>query len=95
MAKPLFNNEYYSGKRFELVTVGQRFNVHFTDNFRFNTDFESFMNKFAGTFFSPGKIYYGTGFEYKNFGWMHYCLRDLDKSSGVLYPIRNKFYIQW
>ena len=69
---PVFNSNYYSGKRFGLTTVGQRFNFHITKDIRINTDFESMMNKFAGTFFSPGMIYYGTGIEYKNFGMMHY-----------------------
>ena len=58
------NSTFYTGKRFGLNTVGQSFSFEFKD-FKIKTDFESFMGKFQGTFFSPSLINYGTGFEYK------------------------------
>ena len=94
-AKPVLNSEYYTGKRLGLVTVGQRLNLSITKDIIFRTDFESFLAKFNGTFFSPAKIYFGTGIEYKQLGLMHYCLHSIDEASSDRFPIRNKFYFKW
>ena len=93
-ASVILNNTFYTSKRFGLNTVGQEFSITFKD-FKISTDFESFMEKYNGTFFTPSYIYYGTGIEYKNIGIMHYCLHDLDRKTSSSYPIRNKIYFQW
>ena len=95
LANLALNSEYYMGQRFGLVTVGQKISFVINKDIKLETDFESFMKKYNGTFFSPSHIYFGTGIEYKQFGIIHYCLHDLDNISGNRYPIRNKFYFQW
>ncbi|RAP31375.1 hypothetical protein DID76_02950 [Candidatus Marinamargulisbacteria bacterium SCGC AG-414-C22] len=94
-ANTTINNRYYIGQGLDKVKVGQELAIKITNSLWLKTDFESYLKSFNGTFFSPEKINFGLGIEYKQWGWIHYCMHDLDQSSDFKYPIRNKFYVQW
>ena len=94
-ATVIINSDYYTSERFGLQSVGQQISLSFNDELIIKTDFESFLSDFSGTFFSPSKIYYGAGIQYKQLGIMHYCMHNLDDSSSNTYPVRNKIYFQW
>ena len=94
-ANTTINSEFYTGKRLGVVTVGQKISLTIGKDITIQTDFESFLESFNTTYFSPGKIYYGTGIQYKQLGIMHYCLHSIDQAQTNTFPIRNKIYFQW
>ena len=89
------NTIFYSNYRTDTITVGQRFLWFGSKNLEFFTDFESYLEQFNQSSFTPSKINYGIGFRYKHFSWEHHCLHDIDRKSGLYYPVKNKFSWSW
>ena len=87
--------EFYSGLLKNQVTVGQFLSLSVTPGFMVYTGFESYLQSFEGTYFSPSMIDYMLGIKFKNFGWEHACLHVLDKNREKNLPIRDRFYMEW
>ena len=87
--------EFYSGLLKNQVTVGQFLSLSVTPGFVVYTGFESYLQSFEGTYFSPSMIDYMLGIKLENFGWEHACLHVLDKNREKNLPIRDRFYMEW
>tara|TARA_B100000427_G_scaffold59703_1_gene46977 strand:- start:587 stop:928 length:342 start_codon:yes stop_codon:yes gene_type:complete len=86
---------FYSGYLNNQITVGQELSVLLMSDLLVYTGFESYLNSFEMTYFSPSLIDYKLGFMFKQFGWEHSCIHSLDKISDVTLPIRDRFYVVW
>ena len=87
------NSHYYIGYRGDSISVGQRFNLAVSSTFAIFTDFESQLDRFNGDSFSPKRINYSLGIRYKQIGWKHQCLHDIDTHRGIAYPKKDMFFI--
>ena len=86
---------FYSGYLNDQITVGQELSVRFAKNLLIYTGFESYLDSFEMTYFSPSMIDYKLGLSYKQLGWEHSCIHALDKISDDILPIRDRFYVVW
>ena len=87
--------EFYTGIRNHEFSVGQKFELNLGQNWTIQTDFESFLDGFHDASFVPNKINFGVGVQYKQWGWTHYCLHDLDTLVPLKYPKKDRFYVVW
>ena len=94
-AEPKLATSFYSASRGKIKTVGQIFTMNFSDKVVISTDFESYINQFAGDSFQPDMINFGLGVQLGNVGWYHQCLHDIDQYINKYYPKKNKFYVLW
>ena len=85
----------YSSFRHNNNTVGQQLTISISKNIKVITDFESYLHKYVTGSFVPSMINFGLQLEYKNIGWKHSCLHDIDKYVAIAYPRKNEFFIQW
>lgn len=88
---------FYKGMRNMYSTVGQESNFQLVNDLFVKTDFETYMGGYSDTVqaFAPKMINFGIGFKYKQIGFMHYCLHDIDNVTPVIYPIKNKVSFSW
>ena len=85
----------YSSYRAKNNTAGQKISVKLGNKLLIESDFESYLNQYKSGSFIPSMINYGLTIQYKNMGWTHYCLHDIDTYEDLSYPVKNQFYVVW
>ena len=86
---------FFSGYLRDQVTVGQEVSIRLLDDVLLYTGFESYLNSFESTYFSPSMIDYKLGLTLKQLGWERSCIHALDQESDDVLPIRDRFYVVW
>ena len=85
----------YSGVQDNGISVGQSLSVSLFDSLVLYTDFESYLQSFEGSYFSPSLLDYKLGIALGQFAWEHSCVHQLDNQASAVLPIRDRFSWSW
>ena len=86
---------FYTGTGDKQIFVGQSLVVKLREHLSLSTEFESYLQSFEGTYFSPSLLDYKIGVSGKYVGWEHSCVHALDKQNSLQLPIRDRFFVRW